>query len=81
MVSFAVQKLLTLTRSHLFSFAYVSINQEDSTKKIIAVIHVKVITVTYVQECSAYLCLKEFYRSGLTFRSLIHFEFIFCIWC
>ena len=31
----------------------------------------------YVRECSAYVFLKEFYSSGLTFRSLIHFEFIF----
>ena len=33
MVSFAVQKLLSLIRTHLFIFAYVSFNQEDITKK------------------------------------------------
>ena len=33
MVSFAVQKLLSLSRTHLFIFAYVSFNQEDITKK------------------------------------------------
>ena len=31
----------------------------------------------YVRECSAYVCLQEFYILGHTFRSLIHFEFIF----
>ena len=33
--------------------------------------------VIYVIEGSAYVFLYEFYSSGLTFRSLIHFEFIF----
>ena len=31
----------------------------------------------YVQESSAYVFFKSFTVSGLTFRSLIHFEFIF----
>ena len=31
----------------------------------------------YVRECFAYVLLWELYSSGLTFRSLIHFEFIF----
>ena len=33
--------------------------------------------VIYVGECFAYVLLQEFYSFGLTFRSLIHFEFIF----
>ena len=33
MISFAVQKLLSLLKSRLFIFAYVPINQEDITKK------------------------------------------------
>ena len=33
--------------------------------------------VIYVGECFAYVLLWSFIVSGLTFRSLIHFEFIF----
>ena len=35
--------------------------------------------VIYVRECSAYVFLLEFSStaSGLTFKSLIHFEFVF----
>jgi len=33
--------------------------------------------VIYVGESFAYVFLWEFYSFGLTFRSLIHFEFIF----
>ena len=35
------------------------------------------LAVIYVIECSAYVFLYEFLVSGLMFRSLIHFEFIF----
>ena len=31
----------------------------------------------YVIECSAYVFSKSFIVSGLTFRSILHFEFIF----
>ena len=71
MVSFAVQKLLSLIRSHLFIFAFISITLGDESKKKIAVI--------YVKECFAYFSSGSFIVSGLTFRSLIHFEFfLFC---
>ena len=50
MVSFAVQKkLLSLIRSHLFIFVFISINLEDSSKKILLQF--------YVKECSAYVFL------------------------
>ena len=55
MVSFALQKLLSLIRSHLFIFAFVSINLGDRSKKNIAAI--------YVKECSAYVFLQEFYSN------------------
>ena len=35
------------------------------------------LAVIYIRECSAYFSSKSFIVSGLTFRSLIHFEFIF----
>ena len=53
MVSFAMQKLLSLIRSHLFIFAFVSINLGDRSKKNIAAI--------YLKACSAYVFLQELY--------------------
>ena len=44
-VSFAVQKLLSLIKSHLFIFGFVSFAEGDRSKKNIAMI--------YVKECSA----------------------------
>ena len=35
------------------------------------------LTLIYVIKCSAYVFSSSFIASGLTFRSLIHFEFIF----
>ena len=67
MVSFAVQKLLSLTRSLLFIFAFISITQKQ-IKKDIAVI--------YVKECSVFFS-KNFIVSSLTSMSLTHFELIF----
>ena len=67
-VSFAVQKLLCLIRFHFFTFVFICYSRgwviED-------------LAFIYVIECSAYVFLEEFYSPGLTFRSLIHFEFIF----
>ena len=37
----------------------------------------KDLAVIYVIECSAYVFSKSFIASGLTFRSLIHFESTF----
>ena len=76
-VSFAMQKLLSLIRSYLCIFVFISMILGDRLKKIIAVI--------YVRECSSYVIFfffpyvlfKSFIVSSLTFRSLIHFELIF----
>ena len=35
------------------------------------------LAVIYIRECSAYFSSKSFIVCGLTFRSLIHFEFTF----
>ena len=67
MVSFAVQKLLSLIRSNLFTFASLALG--DRSKKNTATV--------YVKECSAYISSRSFMVSGLAFKSLIHFEFIF----
>ena len=47
MVSFAVQKLLTLITTHLFIFAFISLALGDRSKKNIVMIYVKV--------CSAHI--------------------------
>ena len=46
-VSFAVQKLLSLIRSHLFTFVYISITLGGGSVEDLALI--------YVIECSAYV--------------------------
>ena len=66
MVSFAVQKPISLIRSHLFVFAFISISLGDWPKKTLAQF--------YVREC----CLCSSYMvSCLMFKSLSYFEFIF----
>ena len=65
-VSFAVQKLLSLIRSYLFTFVFIYIIQEGGSQRIL--LYVSVLPV---------FSSKSFKVSGLTFRSLIHFEFIF----
>ena len=52
MVSFAVQKLLSLIRSHLFIFVFISIIMGDRSKRIL---------LQFMSECSAYVFLSGFY--------------------
>ena len=68
-ISFAVQNLLSLIRSHLFIFVFIFITFGGGSKKDLAVIYVKSVLPMF-------FC-KSFIVSGLTFRSLTHFEFIF----
>ena len=69
MVSFAVQKLLSLIRSHLFIFAFIFFTWEDRSKKILLRFMSKRVLPIFSS--------RSFIVSGLTFRSLIHFEIIF----
>ena len=65
MVSFVVQELLSVIRSHWFIFVFITLG--GGSKKISLWVMSKSI-----------LCFPlSFMMSGLTFRSLIHFEFIF----
>ena len=67
MVSFAVQKLLNLIRSHLFISVFISIIIGDPKKQ-------------WGDLCQSVLPMfssRGFIVSSFTFRSLIHFEFIF----
>ena len=70
-VSYAVQKHLTLSRSHSFIFAFISIILGDGFKKML---------LWFMSECILpKFSSKSFIVSGLTFRSLIHFKLILCM--
>ena len=68
-VSFSVQNLLSLIRSHLFILVFISINLGGGSKRILLWFMSKIILPVFSSE--------SFIVSGLTFKSLIHFEFIF----
>ena len=68
MFSFAVQKLLSLITSHLFIFVFESITLEGSKKILLQFMSKGVLPM---------FSSMSFIVSGLTFRSSIHFEFIF----
>ena len=70
MVSFAVQKLLSLIWSHLFTFALISITLGDGSKIILLWFMSKSVLPVFLKNSS-------FWVSSLTFRSLFHIEFIF----
>ena len=64
-VSFIVQKLLSLIRSHLFIFAFISLLWEVGH------------CCDLCQSVLPMFFSRSFIVSGLIFRSLIHFEFTF----
>ena len=68
-VSFAVQKLLSLTRSHLFVFVFISISRGGGSWRLL----LWFVSSSVLPMFSS----KSFIGSGLTFRYLIHLEFIF----
>ena len=68
-VSFAVQKLLSLIKSHLFIFVFIVITLGGGSEKIL---------LWFMSESVwPMFSSKSFIVSSLIFRSLIHFEFIF----
>ena len=69
MVSFAVLKLLSFIRSHLFIFVFISITLGGESEKIFLWFISKNVFPMFSS--------KSFIVSSLTFRSRIHFEFIF----
>ena len=68
-VSFAGQKLLCFIRSHLFIFVFIFISPGGGSKRIL----LRFMSQSVLPMFSS----KSLIVSGLTFRSLIHFEFIF----
>ena len=51
MVSFAVQKLLSLIRSHLFILVFIFITLGDGSRKAIAAIYVSVLSMFSSKSC------------------------------
>ena len=68
-VSFAVQKLLGFFRSHLFVLVFISISLVGGSERILLLFRSKCVQPMFSS--------KSFIVSGLTFKFLIHFEFIF----
>ena len=72
-LSFAVQKLLSLIRSHLFTFVF-----NYSRRCIIEDLALcRVFCLWFMSSVLPMFSSKSYIVSGPTFRSLIHFEFIF----
>jgi len=67
-VSFAVQKLLSLSRPHLFIFVFISIILGDRLKKILRQLRSESVLPMFSS--------RSFIVSYLLFRSLIHLELI-----
>jgi len=68
-VSFAAQRLVSLIRSHLLIFAFISIALGNWPKKTL---------VWFMSECVLPMFYsRSFMVSSLIFKSLRHFEFIF----
>ena len=76
MVSFAVQKLLNLNRSHLLIFVFICITLGSRSKKILLQFMSKSVLPMFSS--------KSFITSDLTIRSLIHFDhwniFLLAFW-
>ena len=72
MVSFAVQNLISLIRSRVFIFAFLNIALEDCPKKTLLQFMSENILPMFSLQSFMYL---------LIFKSLNHFEFIFCVQC
>ena len=69
MISFAVQKFVSLIRFYLFIFAFISFTLEEVSKKILLQSMSKSVLPVFSS--------GSFIVSSLTFRSLTYFEFIF----
>ena len=69
MISFAVQKLLSLIRPHMFILTFLSFALGDKSKNVLLRFVSKNIQPMFSS--------SSFMVFGLTFRSLVHYEFIF----
>ena len=71
MVFFAVQKFLSLIRSHLFLFLFSLVSEVGQ----------EVLTANYVRKCSAYVFLQEFHSIWTYILVFNAFSVYFCVWC
>ena len=69
MVSFAVKKLLNLTKSHWFIFVFIVIKLKGGSNKILLQFMSKSTLPVFSS--------RSFIVSSLKFKSLIYFEFLF----
>ena len=71
MVSFAVQRLVSLIRHHLFAFFFfwIFITLGGGSKKMLLLFMSESVLLMF--------SYKKFIVSGLTYRTLIHFKFVF----
>ena len=72
-VSFAVQKLLSLVKSHVFIFVFIIITLGGGSEKMLLWFMLASVQPMFSS--------KSFILSDLISKSLIHFEYIFCVWC
>ena len=72
-VSFVVQKLLILIRSHLFVFAFIPNILGGGSQRILLCFMSESVLPMFSS--------RSFIVSVLMFKYLIHFEFVFCVWC
>ena len=71
MVSFAVQKLLSLFRSYLFKFVFIFITLGHGSRRIL---------LGFMLKCGLPMFFsKSFTVSSITFRSFIHFKLTLCM--
>ena len=73
MISSAVQKIVSLIRSHWFIFAFIS----DALRDIPEKIFVRLMSENVLPLFSS----RSLMVSCLIFKSSSHSEFIFCAWC
>ena len=73
-VSFTVERISSLIRSHLFTFVFILIPLGGGSERILLWFMPSSVILL---ELYPMLSSKSFIVSGLTFRPLIHFDFIF----
>ena len=72
-VTFAVQMILHLIRSHSFIFVFLFVTLEGRSKKILLLFMSKCVLPMFSS--------KSLIVPSFTFMSLIYFPFIFVLWC
>ena len=72
MVSFAVQKLVSLMRSYLFSFVFISIYSRRWIQKDIAATYVNNVLLVFSSWSFIYLFFKKYIEMNLIGKTPVH---------